>query len=84
MEHLDKAAHVGAFVMMRQIHGHIDHGDGVLGGLVTIPNAERETDIFDADAVDGDAAVVTLILRVFERGHGKNKIPLLRGQQWER
>lgn len=79
-----KAAHVGAFVLMRQIDGHVYRGDGVLDLLVSVTNAEWEADIFDADAIDGNLAFVTLILRVFERGHGGNKNShCCGGQQWE-
>jgi hypothetical protein len=78
MKDLHKAAHVSAFVLMWQIHRHVDDGDSVLSRLVTIPDAKRETDVFHTDAVDGDPAFITLILRVFKGGHGKTKFPLLR------
>jgi hypothetical protein len=60
---------------MRQIDGHVHRGDGVLGQLVAVTNAERKADIFDANAINGDLAVIAFILRIFKRGHGEIKIP---------
>jgi len=52
--------------------------------LVTVTDAERETHILDAYAVDGDATIITLVLRVFKNGHGGNKNShCCIGQQWE-
>jgi hypothetical protein len=56
--------------MMRQIHGHIDNGHGVLSGLITVADAEWEAHIPYTDAVDGNAAIIMLVLRVFESWHG--------------
>ena len=66
MQNFDKAAHVSAFVLMRQIDRHVHRGNGVLGHLVAVANAKREADIFDANAINGDFAVIAFILRVFE------------------
>jgi hypothetical protein len=65
MKHLDKPAHVGPFILMGQIDIHIDGGDRILRSLTAIANGYRVSQIFDADLVNGDVAVVALILRVF-------------------
>jgi hypothetical protein len=58
---------------MWQVHGHFHRGDGVLGGLIAIPDAQREAHILHTDAVDGQPALIALILRIFKRRHGGDK-----------
>ena len=69
VEHLNKAAHVSALVMVRQVHRHVDGGHGMLGGLITIADAEREAHVLHTNAINGDTAFITLILRVFKSRH---------------
>ena len=84
VQNLDKAAHMSTFVLVRKIHSHVHRGDGVLGHLVAITNAERKADIFDTNAINSDLAVIAFILRIFKRGHGGNKNSHCRSeQQWE-
>ncbi len=66
VQNLDKATHVSTFVLMRQIDCHIHRSDGVLSQLISITDAEWKTDVFDANAVNSDLAVIAFILRVFE------------------
>lgn len=88
VEHLHKPAHVGAFVLMRQVDCECDGGDRVLLRLIAVSDAEREAQIANADPINRDATVVALVLRVCESSHrkkGEKKIPLSPGgQQWER
>lgn len=60
VEDLDKAAHVSAFVVLGEVHGHGDGSDGVLGLSLAVRDGEGEFEAADADAVDRDAAVVML------------------------
>ena len=86
-EHLEKPAHVGALVMVGQVHSHVHRGDGVLSGLIAIPDAQGEAQAANAHAVDGKLAVVAFALGVNEGGHGREgwetKIPLPQKQQWD-
>jgi hypothetical protein len=85
VENLHKAAHVGAFVVVRQIHGHGNGGNGVLRALLAVGDDQRELEATDADAVDGQAAVVVLGLGVGEshKGVSRKKNPTVTGrQQW--
>jgi len=78
---------VGAFVLMGQIDGEGDGGDGVLFCLIAISDTKGEAQVADADPVDGDAAVVVLVLRVGKGSHRKRgeKNPTVTWrQQWER
>ncbi len=68
VERLDEAAHVRALEMLWQIYGQRDGRDGVLFDLRLVENPHRETEVFDAYAVDGDLAVIRLVLSVFEVG----------------
>ena len=87
MQHLDKTAHVRAFVLMRQVNSEGHSGHGVLHGVVPVPDAEREAQAAHAHAVNGELPVIAFALGVCEGGHGESagetKIPLLRMQQWD-
>jgi hypothetical protein len=87
MQHLDEAAHVRAFLLMRQIDGEGDRGHGVLHGAIAISDAQGEAQATNAHAVDGKLAVVAFALGVSKGGHGRKswetKIPLPPEQQWD-
>ena len=55
VQDLHEARHVRALEVVRQVHVHVEVGDGVLlaGGAVLDPH--RVADVLDADAVDRDA-----------------------------
>jgi hypothetical protein len=73
VQDLDKAAHVRAFELVRQVNGERDRGDGVLHGGIAVTNAHGEAQAANADAIDGQAAVVAFVLRVSEGGHGQGR-----------
>lgn len=68
VEHFDEAAHVGAFVVVWQIHRHLHRGDGALDDMVFVADLDGIAQIFDADAVDRQSAVVGLALCVVQPG----------------
>lgn len=68
VEHFDEAAHVGAFVVVWQIHRHLHRGDGALDDMVFVADLDGIAQIFHADAVDGQSAVVGLALCVVQPG----------------
>ena len=68
LQHLDEAAHVRAFEMVRQVDGELHGGDGALRFAGAEADADGEAQVFHADAVDGDAAVVGFALRVAQGG----------------
>lgn len=70
VEDLQEAAHVRSLEVMGEIHRHVDRCDRVLGSLVAVANAQGKTDILDADSINGQSSVITLVLGVFESGHG--------------
>jgi hypothetical protein len=61
---------VGAFELVRQVNGEGNGGDCVLHGGITVADAHGEAQAADADAVDGQTAVVAFALRILEGGHG--------------
>ncbi len=69
MEHLDKPAHMGSLVFVRQIHVHIDGGHGVLARVSLVQHSDRVPDILDAHLVDGQVAMIPLVLNIFHPGH---------------
>jgi hypothetical protein len=73
VEDLHEAAHVGAFVLVGEVDRHGDGGDGVLGAKFAVGDGEGELDAADADAVDGEAAVVEFGLGVGEAHGGGEK-----------
>jgi hypothetical protein len=87
MPAIDEAAHVRAFVLVRQIDGEGHGGHGVLHGAVPVPDAEGKAQAAHAHAVDGELPVIAFALGVCEGGHGggagETKIPLPRVQQWD-
>ena len=68
LQHFEEAAHVGAFELVRQVHGELHGGNGALGFALADGDAQGKTEIFDADAVDVNLAVVRLALRVEKSG----------------
>lgn len=68
LQHFEEAAHVGAFELVGQVHGELHGGNGALGFALADGDAQGKTEIFDADAVDVNLAVVRLALRVEKSG----------------
>jgi hypothetical protein len=52
--------------MMGQIDGQGDGGDGVLGMVRLVEDGDGVAQVFDADAVNGDLAVIDFALGVFK------------------
>jgi hypothetical protein len=71
-----KAAHVRAFVLVRQINGEGDGGDGVLHGLIAIADAQGEAQAADADPVDGERRSSRSLCVSWRAEKGWKKIPL--------
>lgn len=69
---MNEARHVRAFLVMRQGNGHFSGSDGVLGAAVFVDDAQRQADIADADAGNGDVASIGFSLNVRDSriGHG--------------
>ena len=65
VEHFEEAAHVGAFLVMREANVHVDVGDGGLGAACFWAfECDGVADIFDANFVDGDLAIIFAALNV--------------------
>jgi FAD/FMN-containing dehydrogenase len=70
---------------MRQVHGHGHGGDGVLRAVLAVSDDQGELNAADADAVDGQAAVVVLGLgvgEIHEKRVGKKNPTVTGRQQW--
>ncbi len=67
VEDLNEAGHVGALEVMRQIHIHVEAGDGVLFAAAAIKNANRVANVFDTDLIDRDVTGIFAVLHVFNR-----------------
>ena len=63
---LDEAAHVRALVLARQIDGQLDVREHGLDAATLLLNAEGEGDVFDADALEVDFALVGAALGVLQ------------------
>ena len=70
VQDLDEARHVRAFEIVRQVHVHVEIGDGVLLATGTVLDAHRVIDILHADPVDRDAARVGTVLHVLDADCG--------------
>ena len=68
VENFDEARHVGALEVMRQVHVHVEVGDGVLDAAALVRDPNRVADAFDADLVDGDLPGVGRALYVRHAG----------------
>lgn len=79
LEHFQKAAHVRAFEVMGQIDGELNRGDCALRVAGCGRYLDGEAEIFHADAVDVDAPVVRLALRVAQRGGSGGVVGLFHG-----
>ncbi len=64
VEHLDEAAHVGAFELVGQVDKHADGRDCVLHDFFFVADLNRETQATNADFVDAQFAMVALALFV--------------------
>jgi hypothetical protein len=73
MKHFDKAAHVRALVVMRQVDGERNEGHGMLFLAIAVSDAHGEPQATDADAVNGHLPVVLLALGIGEVSHDKEK-----------
>ena len=69
VEDLDKAGHVRAFEIVRQVHVHVENADSVLDAAGAVGHQHRMADRLDADLVDGNVAGVRLTLDV-RHGYG--------------
>ena len=67
VQHLDEAAHVRAFEVMRQRHRHVERRDRRLSLRATVEDDDRRAQIADPDLVDVDLAIVRLVLNVDHR-----------------
>ena len=64
MQHLDEARHVCALEVVRQAHGHVEVGDGVLFVTGAVLDPHRMIDVLYSHAVDRDLARVGVALHV--------------------
>jgi hypothetical protein len=64
MEKFDKAAHVGALVIVGQIHIHIDSRNRMLRTISPITHGNGIAKIFYPDFIDGNIAEIRLTLDV--------------------
>src|ERR1039458_277821 len=64
VEYLDKTRHVRAFEVVRQMHVHVESGDGVLHTDTLVFDLDRMADTFDADAIDRQVARISRTLHV--------------------
>lgn len=65
IQYFDEARHMGALEVMRQIHVHIEAGDGILFTATLVLNPDRVQDVLDAYFVNGNAACVGPALNIF-------------------
>jgi hypothetical protein len=75
MQDFDETGHVRAFEVVRQVHVHVEVRHRVLVATRAIFHPNRVINVFDADLVDRDAAIVRSALDVFNgrrRGRGGN------------
>ena len=66
VEYFHEARHVRAFEIVRQVHVHVEIGDGVLLAAGTVADADRVTDILDPDLVDRNTARIGAALHVLD------------------
>ena len=64
IEYLDETRHVRALEVVRQVHVHVEAGDGVLDAVALVLDDDRMADALDADLVDRQLAGVGQILHV--------------------
>ena len=65
IEDLHEPAHVCPFVLVRQVHVHVDPCDRLLLPFVLVEHGDRITDALDPDLVDIDPSGIFLLLYVF-------------------
>lgn len=65
MQHLDKPAHMRPLAFMGQINKHINRGHGMLMPTAPIQDGYRMAQVFNADLIYGNIAVIALILDIF-------------------
>jgi hypothetical protein len=71
VKHLYKATHMGALVFVGQIDVHIDGCHRVLATFAPVPHGDRIAEVFNPHFIDGNIAVVTLVLNVFHWSAGR-------------
>ena len=67
VQQLHETAHVSPLVLVGQVHVHVDVGHGMLDGVGPVEHGDGVSQVLDPDFVDGDVAVVSLVLDVFHR-----------------
>ena len=76
VEHLEEAAHVGAFEFLGQIHEHADGRNRVLHRARLVPHLDREAQTPHADLVDAQFPVIALALLVVQFDQGRrHRVP---------
>jgi hypothetical protein len=77
MQNLDESRHVRAFEIVRQVHVHVEGGNGMLLAIGAIAQLDGVPNILDADFVDRDTPMVSARLNVFDSGGrcGGHRIP---------
>ncbi len=68
VEYLDEARHVRTLEIVRQVHVHVEHGNGMLHAAGFVLDFDRVADGFDADLVDGKMSGVGGVLHVLDGG----------------
>jgi len=68
VQYLDEPAHVRALEAVRQVHVHVQRGDGVLLFFRLVAQGNRIRNGFDADFSYVNPAMVDLVLGVFHGG----------------
>ena len=66
VQHLDKAAHVSALVLMRKIDRQRHHRDRVLHLVVTVPDLHRKPQPAHTHPVDWQLPVVAFTLSILQ------------------
>ena len=66
MQHFHKTAHVSPFVVVGQIDIHVYGGNRVLEAVAPIKNRNGILQILYTDFVDRNAAIIALILDIFD------------------
>jgi hypothetical protein len=68
IENLDEPAHMRPLEPVRQVHIHIDRGDGILAFLGLVEKSYRIGDGLYPDLLDIDPAMVSLVLNILHQG----------------
>jgi hypothetical protein len=66
IKNFDETTHVGSFEFLWEIHIHVYIGYGLLPAVGAIQDGNGITDIFDADLVDVNVAMIPGVLDIAE------------------